>query len=147
MNTTMLGDPLSARCITADRKPVTETMIGWRNAVVMAGTLVAARRGMFAVEEKDKRRNSSDGSGRGIPPVWPGLEVGWGVTREFRGKGYAVEAARASIDWSFATFEIPRDRSTASIAKTPRRRPWRGGSVLHQEGEIESVRPCLRMCG
>ena len=27
---------------------------------------------------------------------------------EFRGKGYAVEAARAAIDWSFATFELDR---------------------------------------
>ena len=25
---------------------------------------------------------------------------------KFRGKGYATEAARASIDWAFATFEI-----------------------------------------
>ncbi|MEA2868157.1 MAG: hypothetical protein QOE39_2872, partial [Bradyrhizobium sp.] len=40
------------------------------------------------------------------PPAWPGFEVGWGIAQEFRGKGYAVEAARASIDWVFATFEI-----------------------------------------
>jgi RimJ/RimL family protein N-acetyltransferase len=37
-----------------------------------------------------------------------GFEVGWGIAREFRGKGYAVEAARASIDWAFARFEIDR---------------------------------------
>ena len=36
-NMTMLGDPLSARFITADRKPVTEPMAGWRNAAIMAG--------------------------------------------------------------------------------------------------------------
>ena len=48
----------------------------------------------------------SGGSGRGAPPGWPGFEVGWGIAKEFRGKGYAVEAARASIDWVFATFEI-----------------------------------------
>jgi RimJ/RimL family protein N-acetyltransferase len=39
------------------------------------------------------------------PPGWPGFEVGWGITKDFRGKGYALEAARASIDWVFATFE------------------------------------------
>src|SRR5207302_1378042 len=43
-----------------------------------------------------------------FPPGWPGFEVGWGIASEFRGKGYAVEAARAAIDWSFATFEIDR---------------------------------------
>jgi RimJ/RimL family protein N-acetyltransferase len=34
--------------------------------------------------------------------------VGWGIAKEFRGKGYAVEAARAAIDWSFATFELDK---------------------------------------
>ncbi|HEV3501293.1 MAG TPA: GNAT family N-acetyltransferase [Bradyrhizobium sp.] len=43
-----------------------------------------------------------------FPPGWPGFEVGWGIAREFRGKGYAVEAAGAAIDWSFATFELDR---------------------------------------
>src|SRR3979490_3442124 len=41
-----------------------------------------------------------------FPPGWPGFEVGWGIARAFRGKGYASEAARASIDWSFAIFEL-----------------------------------------
>src|SRR5262249_34651355 len=36
-NMAMLGDPESARFITADRKPVTEPMAGWRNAAIMAG--------------------------------------------------------------------------------------------------------------
>src|SRR3954463_1243147 len=36
-NMAMLGNPLSARCIPADRKPVTEPMVGWRNAAIMAG--------------------------------------------------------------------------------------------------------------
>src|SRR6266536_2754840 len=102
-NTMMLGDPLSARFITADRKPVTEPMAGWRNAAIMAGHWVLHGFGMFVVEEK------ASGTfvgrvGPFYPPVWPGFEVGWGVAREFRGKGYAVEAARAAINWSFATF-------------------------------------------
>lgn len=106
-NTAMLGDPLSARFITSERKPVTEPMAGWRNAAIMAGHWVLHGFGMFVVEEK------ASGTfvgrvGPFYPPVWPGLEVGWGVAREFRGKGYAVEAARAAIDWSFATFELDR---------------------------------------
>ncbi len=43
-----------------------------------------------------------------FPPTWPGFEVGWGIAKEFRGKGYALEAARATIDWAFSTFEIDR---------------------------------------
>ena len=60
---------------------------------------------MFAVEEKSSGKFVGR-VGPWFPPGWPGFEVGWGIAREFRGKGYALEAARASIDWSFATFEL-----------------------------------------
>jgi len=57
---------------------------------------------------------------------WPGFEVGWGIAKEFRGKGYAVEAARATIDWSFATFELEKilhciDRENVSSQAVARR--------------------------
>ena len=82
-------------------------MAGWRNAAIMAGHWALHGFGMFVVEEKA----SGTFVGRVgplYPPVWPGFEVGWGMATEFRGKGYAVEAARAAIDWSFATFELDR---------------------------------------
>ena len=37
------------------------------------------------------------------PDGWPGTEVGWGLVREYWGRGYATEGAAASIDWAFAT--------------------------------------------
>jgi RimJ/RimL family protein N-acetyltransferase len=63
--------------------------------------------GMFVVEEK------ASGSyvgrvGPWCPPRWPGFEVGWGIARQFRGKGYATEAARASILWVFENLEVDR---------------------------------------
>ena len=61
--------------------------------------------GMFVVEEKQTGRFAGR-VGPWLPPGWPGFEVGWGIASAFRGKGYAVEAARASIDWAFATFEL-----------------------------------------
>jgi RimJ/RimL family protein N-acetyltransferase len=104
-NTAMLADPGTARYITADNKPVTSELAGWRNAAVMAGHWALHGAGMFVVEEK--RSGKYVGRvGPWFPPGWPGFEVGWGIAPEFRGKGYAVEAARASIDWSFATFEL-----------------------------------------
>ena len=104
-NTVMLGDPEVARFITPDRKPVTEPMAGWRNAAIMAGHWALYGFGMFVVEEKASAKFVGR-VGPFYPPVWPGFEVGWGIASEFRGKGYAIEAARASIDWSFATFEL-----------------------------------------
>jgi RimJ/RimL family protein N-acetyltransferase len=105
--TTMLADPGTARFITVDGKSVTDEMTGWRHTVVMAGHWVLHGAGMFAVEEKSTGKFAGR-VGPWFPPAWPGFEVGWGIASEFRGKGYAVEAARASIDWSFATFAIDR---------------------------------------
>jgi RimJ/RimL family protein N-acetyltransferase len=106
-NTAMLSDPGTARFIAADGKPVTDALTGWRNAAVMSGHWVLHGFGMFVVEEK-RTKKFAGRVGPWFPPRWPGFEVGWGIAREFRGKGYAVEAARAAIDWSFATFDIDR---------------------------------------
>jgi RimJ/RimL family protein N-acetyltransferase len=103
----MLADPGTARFITVDGKPITSELVGWRNAAVMAGHWVLHGVGMFVVEEKSTGKYVGR-VGPWFPPGWPGFEVGWGIAREFRGKGYAVEAAGAAIDWSFATFELDR---------------------------------------
>jgi RimJ/RimL family protein N-acetyltransferase len=104
-NTAMLSDPNTARFITADGKPVVTELAGWRNAAVMAGHWALHGAGMFVVEEKTSEKFIGR-VGPWFPPGWPGFEVGWGIAREFRGRGYALEAARASIEWCFATFEL-----------------------------------------
>lgn len=104
-NTAMLSDPEAARYITPDRKPVTSELNGWRNAAIMAGHWALHGFGMFVVEEKASGRYVGR-VGPWYPPTWPGFEVGWGIAREFRGKGYAVEAARASIGWVFENLEV-----------------------------------------
>jgi RimJ/RimL family protein N-acetyltransferase len=71
----------------------------------MAGHWALHGAGMFVVEEKQTDRFVGR-VGPWSPPSWPAFEIGWGIAKEFRGRGYAVEAARAAIDWAFATFEI-----------------------------------------
>lgn len=104
-NTAMLSDAGTARYITADGVAITSEIVGWRNAAVISGHWALHGFGMFAVEEKSSGQYVGR-VGPWCPPGWPGFEVGWGIDRACRGKGYAVEAARASIDWTFATFEI-----------------------------------------
>jgi RimJ/RimL family protein N-acetyltransferase len=123
--TAMLSDPGTARFITVDGKPVVDAMMGWRHAVVMAGHWMLHGAGMFVVEEKASGKFAGR-VGPWSPPGWPGFEVGWGIATEFRGKGYAVEAAQASIDWAFATFDIDRivhciDRENAASQGVARR--------------------------
>jgi RimJ/RimL family protein N-acetyltransferase len=105
--TAMLADPATARFITVDGKPVEDEMTGWRHTVVMAGHWAIHGAGMFVVEEKHSGLFAGR-VGPWFPPTWPDFEVGWGIAKEFRGKGYASEAARAAIDWAFANFEIPQ---------------------------------------
>jgi RimJ/RimL family protein N-acetyltransferase len=104
-NTAMLADPAAARFITSDGKPITDAFVGWRNAAIMAGHWALHGVGMFVVEEKQTGRFTGR-VGPWLPSGWPGFEIGWGIASGFRGKGYAVEAVRASIDWAFARFEI-----------------------------------------
>src|SRR6185436_1930364 len=39
------------------------------------------------------------------PYEWPGLELGWTISRSLWGKGYASEAARLALDWGFETMD------------------------------------------
>jgi RimJ/RimL family protein N-acetyltransferase len=117
-NTAMLGDPEVARFITPDRKPVTTEQNGWRNAAVITGHWALHGFGMLAVEEKE----GGDYVGRvgpWYPPGWPGFEVGWAITPDRWGRGYAVEAARGAIDWVFASFAIDRIIHCIDAANAP----------------------------
>jgi RimJ/RimL family protein N-acetyltransferase len=123
--TAMLADPGTARFITVDGKPVLDEMTGWRHATVMAGHWTLHGAGMFVVEEKATGRFAGR-VGPWFPPAWPGFEVGWGIASDFRGKGYAPEAARASIDWAFATFAVDQiihciDRENTASQSVARR--------------------------
>lgn len=74
--------------------------VAWRSLATMTGSWVLKGFAMFSVIEK----LSGDCIGRigpWQPESWPGTEVGWGLVRSAWGKGYAVEAASASIDWAF----------------------------------------------
>src|SRR5258706_8598058 len=95
--TAMLSDPGTARFITVDGKPVIDEMIGWRHTVVMAGHWVIHGAGMFVVEEKSSGQFAGR-VGPWRPPGWAGLEVGWGIAKEIRRKGYAVGTAPGAIN-------------------------------------------------
>jgi RimJ/RimL family protein N-acetyltransferase len=72
----------------------------WRGFIAMAGAWQIQGFAMFSVIEKSTG-NWLGRIGPWMPEGWPGTEVGWGLVREAWGKGYALEAATAAIDWSF----------------------------------------------
>lgn len=71
----------------------------WRLMMMGIGMWTATGEGMFSVIEK----SSGLWLGR-IGPLhpygWPGREVGWSLHRDATGKGYAVEAAAAAMDYA-----------------------------------------------
>lgn len=73
----------------------------WRAIATMAGSWALQGFGMFSVIERHSGRWIGR-VGPWMPAEWPGTEVGWTLARAAHGKGYATEAAIASIDWAFA---------------------------------------------
>ena len=75
--------------------------IAWRYLLTMAGAWSIQGFAMFSVIEK----SSGHWVGRvgpWFPEGWPGTEIGWAIVRNRWGRGYAGEAAAATIDWAFA---------------------------------------------
>ncbi len=74
--------------------------VAWRSLCGMAGAWSIRGYSMFSVID----RATGQWMGRigpHYPDGWPGREVGWGLARAFAGKGYAHEAAIATIDYAF----------------------------------------------
>jgi RimJ/RimL family protein N-acetyltransferase len=80
--------------------------MAWRSLMSMIGSWHANGFAMFSVIEK----SSGHWVGRigpWQPLEWPGAEVGWGIHAHYWRRGYALEAAAASIDWVFEHLHWP----------------------------------------
>ncbi len=79
----------------------------WRTMAAIIGHWHLRGHGFWAVE----RKTDSAFIGRiGLwrPEGWPQMEAGWAVAREHWGKGYATEAAKASLDYGFRHFPVAK---------------------------------------
>lgn len=78
-----------------------ERSVAWRAFMTIAGAWHLQGYSLFSVILK--ATNEWIGRvGPWQPEGWPGTEVGWGIVRSHWNKGYATEAAGASIDWAFS---------------------------------------------
>ncbi len=72
----------------------------WKSLAFVIGHWTLRGFGLWAVEEK----STGEFVGRvGLlqPKGWPGTEVAWTLVKSAWGKGYATEAAKASLQWGF----------------------------------------------
>lgn len=72
----------------------------WRKFLQMPGAWAVQGYAMFSVVEKESGLWVGQ-LGPWQPEGWPGTEVGYAFHPSVWGKGYAVEAAVAAIDWAF----------------------------------------------
>ena len=101
----LMQDPEVMRYVGDRRVPTLQET--WRAVAGWIGHWTLRGYGMWAIEE----RASGNLIGRaGIinPAEWPGPEVGYLLGRDWWGQGYATEAARAAMDWGFATIGFDR---------------------------------------
>jgi RimJ/RimL family protein N-acetyltransferase len=94
----LMADETAARYIGG----VQPKAMVWRSMMAIAGSWELTGVGMFSVIERS--------SGRWIgrigpwqPHGWPGTEVGWSLHPDAWGRGYALEAARATMDYAVNT--------------------------------------------
>jgi RimJ/RimL family protein N-acetyltransferase len=117
----MIGDEETARFIGGHLpRPA-----AWRKFLQMPGAWAVQGFAMFSLVEKSSGEWIGQ-AGPWMPEGWPGTEVGWSLRKEFTGKGFALEAATAAIDWAFDTLgwtdviHTIQPGNTASIALAER---------------------------
>jgi RimJ/RimL family protein N-acetyltransferase len=101
----MFADPDVAQFLSPGGQPMTRAE-AWRGLALVIGHWELRGFGMFAVIE----RATNELVGR-IGPLepegWPDFEIGWGLRREYWGRGYAAESVRACIKYSFLELGVP----------------------------------------
>jgi RimJ/RimL family protein N-acetyltransferase len=73
--------------------------LAWRDLTLRAGAWITRGFSMFAMVERETGAFVGR-VGPWQPEGWPGTEVGWGIGKDYVGKGYAYEAAAASMDYA-----------------------------------------------
>jgi RimJ/RimL family protein N-acetyltransferase len=102
----MMADPEIARFLGWDARRQ-DRASAWRAMALYVGHWALRGYGLFAVEE----RESGDFIGRaGLwrPEGMTQVEIGWGLARQYWGRGYATEAGLAVRDWALGPLGLQR---------------------------------------
>ncbi len=99
-------DPAVTRFVGG--KPFSPSQI-WSKLLCYAGLWSLLHYGYWAIEEKTSRRLIGElgfaDFKRGMQPSLDGmLEFGWALISHAQGRGYAIEAARAALNWADTRF-------------------------------------------
>jgi RimJ/RimL family protein N-acetyltransferase len=115
------ADPEVMRYLTG--KPMSRAE-AWRHMAMMVGHWVLRGYGCWAVEERETGTLVGR-IGFNDPAGWPGFEIGWTLGRPYWGRGYAIEGARAALDYAFNELDKahvislihPENRGSIAVAE------------------------------
>jgi len=77
----------------------------WRVLAMLAGHWTLKGFGLWAIVHNETQEVIGR-AGLWEPEGWPGIELGWGISPKFWGKGYAIEAATACLNWAFTELKL-----------------------------------------
>ena len=86
----------------------------WRSIAMYLGHWSLRGYGQWAVEVTQSGRFIGR-AGLWNPEGWPELEIGWTLARDVWGEGYATEAGRAAMDWTFESLGLDRVASVIAV--------------------------------
>ena len=104
-------------------------------------SLISARGwGFWAVEEKKSKRFLGF-VGLHVPlpelPFSPCVEIGWRLAKEYWGKGYATEAAKASLEVAFGPLNLTEVYSFTPVGNTRSRAVMERLNMLNTRNNFE----------
>jgi RimJ/RimL family protein N-acetyltransferase len=137
------GDREVARYLMPDGAPEPGLGAAWDYLAMHMGHWLLKGYGKWALIDRRTGKLIGRVGFFDAPYDWPGLELGWTLSRAVWGKGYATEAARAALKWGFETLpagEIvsaihPENTNSIRVAE-------RIGERRLREGVIRGE-PCL----
>lgn len=138
--------PEAIRFVTTG--PTRRGIVGaWTNVATMIGHWHLRGYGQWTVIEK--ATNEVIGRvGLWSPEGWPGVELGWIIRHSRWGNGFATEAARAALDWTWAHGVADHVISLIQPANVPSIRvAEKIGEQLERRERINGEEMCIYSIG
>ncbi len=99
--TKLHSDPDVVRYIRPGGVPETNPRLAWEYMAINMGHWALKGYGKWALADIKTDELIGRVGYYNAPYDWPGLELGWTISKSVWGKGYAVESARLALDWGF----------------------------------------------
>jgi RimJ/RimL family protein N-acetyltransferase len=137
------GDPQVSRFLGANGEPKASLVEAWDHIAMHLGHWALKGCGKWAVVEKASGQLVGRIGYFDAPYEWPGLELGWTLSRDVWGRGYATEGAHAALNWGFQTLATNEIISAIRPANHPSIRVAERLGERHLRDVALHNKPCL----